>query len=394
MPLAPSQFAEYINTNRAGIALPQKDIIALSIKSGAYLMSGELLRGRSIDDISQDSDVIEETIILKDDDRFGPYTPGENRSITQRAVTQKLQFKARCYENPTYWTDFESRLNRIGGNAVKIKDYAKVLTLNQQITHLNGLENLAWVQASYAAMEQAAAGDKSGKAYSINTAIIEDNPAFTRVPPGWGNNPLFNVDTVANPEWMNKQQFYNASNIENFAASDGLISALDQLELSLGSNPPSEINAYDAVSSLGKSGYFVTNRDGMATLKRLRRNMNDLDAAPAGDLGVKLVSLNGSMFYYHSPLDTALINQSRATATNAPGAYNNTPFPAGRPRFYYINKLAFKPVFISKKMFQMTDVISGGISNPDAYGRYCQSWFNNICVNRAKLGVVAPTTVA
>jgi len=394
MPLVPSTFADYLNQNRAGLALSPKDIIAYSIRNGTYLLTGELLRGRGEDDLYQQSDVIEETVILKDDDRFGTYTPGEDRQLNVRNVTQKLQFKARCYENATYWTEFESKLNKIGGSAVKVKDYAKTLTVNQQITHLNGIETTAWAQASYTAMEQAAAGDKAGRVFSINTAITEDNGAFTRVPPGWGANPLFGVDTIANPEFDNKRAYYNHNNIDNFGAFDGLVAALDTIELAVGYNPPSQINTYDAVSSLGESGYFVTNRDGMQRLKMLRRNMNDLDAAPGGDLGVKLLSFNGSKFYYHAPLDTALINQTRATSTTSPGSYNNTPYPVGRPRFFYINKLAFKPVFIAGKMFSLTKVLEGGLQNPDAYGRFCQSWFNNICTNRAKLGVVAPLTVA
>jgi hypothetical protein len=65
MPLVPSTFADYLNQNRAGLALSPKDIIAYSIRSGTYLLTGELLRGRGEDDLYQQSDVIEETVILK-----------------------------------------------------------------------------------------------------------------------------------------------------------------------------------------------------------------------------------------------------------------------------------------------------------------------------------------
>lgn len=387
--MTPTQFADFLNSTRATILTGPKEIQNL-VQRNQYPIF-ELMKGRSFNDIARSVPYIEDTIYLKPYAQTGPYTPGKERTITMGDRSQQLRFAFGTAETNYGWTEAQYKSNTNGGERERVKDYKKFLEMDAITSHVGDLDNALFRKPDSAKMEDAPELSETRQAYSVPCAITEDDPAIQTLPPGWASSKIMNVPTTEKG-WKNQVVWYNPAKITDVKSNTGLLACMDEMAVRLTFKPPVQAGDNMQGQELGATVVCFTNLDGFKLVKAIKRSLNDSEATD-GNLAADRINYNGTLFIWCPQLDTEPLDQTRATnvsGTITLSTYTNQPFPVGKPRFYYVSKLAFKTIFYTDKMMFQTPVMNGGLKQPDFFGRYVQSWYNNVCINRTRLGVIAP----
>jgi hypothetical protein len=383
--MTPTQFQDFMNTTRPTILTDAMSISNLLQRNVSPFF--DFLRGRTMNDIARAVPFIDEMIYLYAFAQTGPYTPGQARTIGMGERSQQLKFQFASIETPTGWTVSQFKSNTNGGERERVKDYKKLLRMDQVTSHVNFLDDTLFRRPDSAKMEDAPALSKDGLPKSMLCAITEDDPAIQWTPPGWGSTKLMNVP-VTEKKWSNQVVFYDPSKLTDVKSAAGFLAAQDEMATRLTFKPPIEAKDAMQVSELGTGVLAYTNMDGFKTLKTIKRSLNDFEARD-GNLSADRINYNGVEYVWAPQLDTELLDQTRATAGVA-SVYTGNAYPKGKPRVLWATKLNFKPIFYGDMMLKATDVMNGGLLQPDFFGQYIQSWLECVCNNRRRMGAIAP----
>lgn len=396
MPLSPTQLQDFLqSTSQVYFQKNRKNLINSAVLNGEYVISGKMLAGRTMDDIVRGGTSVTDPIMLNEGGSFGSYVPGQTRTITPKNVLARTNFKYRSYKSDAPYTTASVQLNEKADMEAQLKNLKSVRNAQIYTDHCNGLERLAWAKADSANMEDAASLAENGKMLSINAFITEDNPAWQSWAPGWTAST---VGGVARTEvnWRNAVYHYTNANRLSKTSGDGIINGFDRMRFALSFSAPAIIPGMETTTKLDQGMLCITNRDGMEHVTQLIRLLNDgAGSAQGNNMGINEINYNGCRFIYHAPLDTAEINQTRATSSVASvyaTAAGRLTYQPGEPRFFFVNPQVLKPVFVNDCFMSPQAITNGGNQAPDLFNQEVWSWLQLICLKRNGLGVVAPLT--
>lgn len=372
-----SAFSNFLTLTRDN-KLRKADTILNDVARNSYSM-GQLLVGKGVGEVVRGGKFITERIRLTSAGNFGPYTPGQTRNPSRGSTIQTLNMPWRFYENNHPFTDAEVELNA-GDDFASYSSFKTSVKQELELDHYEGLEDTLWALPNAADMETGSTGTGTavpGAAYSIPALITEDGS----VPIGTGTfTTIHGLSPTTYTNWKNHVSTYGTDLADN---ATGLFAAFDQMLSKLDFQPPPGSKFFEK-SSAGQDVVCFTNTDGQNTFSRLLRGMNDQSRAGPQDPSYGMPQFKGIPIQRISALDTALLEQ------NPIGTLTTAVYPAGRPRFFFVNKKYLFPVFHGKHFMEETPPINGGVTQRDTDTLFKVSWFNTICRSRKRHGIIRP----
>lgn len=213
--------------------------------------------------------------------------------------------------------------------------------------------------------------------YSLRCFITEDGLAPSSTNGGvTGANwtTVMTVNTTTYPNWRNQVETYSLAG----GITVTLPRALDLMWDDVQYESPTNSQEFFQDTRLNKTT-ILTNRDGYQIVMDITRNMNDRTFSKESDFGM----LNGAVTYHGLPI--------RRIGAFENSALFSTVYPAGQPRFWFVNFNDIYPIYHKAKFMQNLD-IPGANSKPQAHVVARDTWSNNWCHNRRHQGIVVPTT--
>lgn len=374
-----SAFSNFLNLTRDNrLKTPEK--IINDVARNAYAM-GQMLMGKGTGEIVRGGKHISARIRLTSAGNFGAYTPGQQRNPSRGTSIQTISIPWRFYENNYPFTDAEVELNA-GDDFASYCSFRDSTKMDLETDHYEGLEDALWTLPHVANMETGSTSTGTaatpGAAYSIPTLITEDG----LVPKGTGTfTTVHGLSPSTFSNWRNQVSTYGTDPAH---PTTGIFAAFDQMLAKLDFQPPPGSGKYEKGTNTGSDILCFTNTDGQNIFSGLLRSSNDQTRAGPQDPSYGMPQFKGIPIQRISALDTALLEQ------NPIGTLTTAVYPAGRPRFFFINKKYLFPVFHGKHFMEETAPISGGVLQRDTMTMFKVSWFNLACLSRKRQGIITP----
>lgn len=380
-----ANFPTLFNTTRTKKLTSSSDII--NHVQRQFYPFAELIRGNVSDNISQPAGGVSiiEVGKFSRTRRFTKYNPGDQASVQRVDTTGVLAYAWRFYRSDILWTDFEYMANTRGGEEVQVKKFAKIKDADRQDEHLQGMDDLCFAVPNYTTMEAAPSGT-GGDAYSIPAWISENSTTFLPPSTVWGTDAIGGRAAGTNPEWRNQQQFFDST--APFDSTNGILAKFDIMESLLAYTGVSQ--APDATENVpGTDLVIYTSLQGEALLRQAARAGNDRWSNP-GDGGTSFPKpkFDGIPVYWCPQLTSGDPNAVNLDETG--GVYNAQPYPASKPRYFWVNKKNLHPVFMEGDMFAASPAARDPVSFPDTTVVWTKSTLNVVCNSRKRQGIVAP----
>lgn len=390
-PSSVSGFLNYlVNTRESRVFSATKIINALAKQ--AYLM-GEMIRGGSGDMAKAKSAGREfrETVKLVPFSNSRTFLPGDQRTPTRGTEDTPIIAPWRFHETNRPINDYEIDTNE-GDQYVVFKDLKTSITQGLYTDHINFLEAQLWAVPDGANMENRNPSP-TNKMYSIPSLITESGrQAPTAV---WGAAGAAVTIQAASPftltNWRNQVSAFDSANVDD--PQTGLFSAMDELMAKLQFTPPPGYEKYMENDDL-RALKIVTNLDGLNMFQALLRDSNNSTRAGPQDPSYGMPQFKGIPVKWIPAIDEALLDETGAVssplASVAEGTYTNQAYPAGKPRFYFINCAYLKAIFHPNHMMRETDPITGGAVQRDVNTVFLESVMNPMCFDRRRQGLIRP----
>ncbi len=370
---AASAFSNWLSLNREAILTGPKDIVN-DVSKRSYLMA-TMLRGRKLKgDIIRSGTYITERVKLHQLGSFRSYIPGETRSPSRNKTIETINYGWRFHESDVPYTDAEIDLSQ-GDRLTIYKNFEHSIMMDLKQDHLDGLEESWWRKPNQTTMDTQST--QGGDMYSIPAWVVEDD---TYMAPGWTTS-LGGIGPAAVDNWRNARETYLSSAFDD--PDTGLFQAMDLMSLDIRFEAVPNFTAYMESDNLNKL-CIATNKDGRAKFSGLCRSGNDRFRAGPQDPAYGSPVWQGVPVKYFAELDTVELDQSS-------GSYTSQAYPAGKPRYFFLNFKYLYPVFHSSHFLEVTDPIKGGITQRDAWAIFMVSWCNLVCRSRRRQGIVYPS---
>lgn len=335
-----------------------------------YLLS-EMLRGRSEEEILQAGSAIKDTIQLREAGSFQFYSPNPEFNPTDEDVLTDIDQDWRFAVTSYGFSDETIELNQGTSEDVYVA-LKKKYQQSQKVDMTNGTERAFWAVPDATTMEN---GSGDNPPFSSISAFV--NESSTYMWPGYST--IMGVSPTTEERWRCQLSAYNAAN--KAGEEDGILPAFDEMWLKVMFESPDSSSEYFENDRLRQMKIF-TNRDGMKQYKRLLRGGNDRFISPE-DPAYNSPKYAGIPLKYISLLDTAALEISGSTATG-------NAYPAGRPRYFWLNLRYLLPIYHRKAYMEQVGPIAGGINAPFSHAVYHRNWMNLFCRSRQRQGIVYP----
>ena len=389
-PSAVSGFLNYlVNTRESRVFSSTKIFNALAKQ--AYLMS-EMVRGSSGEMAKAKSSGREfrETIKLVPFSNSRTFLPGDERTPTRGTEDVAIIAPWRFHETNRPINDYEIDTNE-GDMFVQFKDLKTSIMQGLYTDHINFMEAQLWNTPDGPNMENRNASP-TNKMYSIPSIIVESS----RQAPvsGWGAVATSTIHT-ASPNtlvnWRNQVSRFDSAQLDD--PQNGLFSAFDEIFAKLQFVPPPGFEKYMENDDL-RGMKIVCNLDGYNAFQSLLRDANNSTRAGAQDPSYGMPTFKGIPVKWIPAIDEALLDETGSVSSPlgsvAEGTYTNQVYPAGKPRFFFINCNYFKAIFHPNHMMRETDPITGGARQRDVNTVFLESVMNLMCFDRRRQGIVCP----
>lgn len=380
-----ASFGLFFNANRAARLTPADNIMNLARTYNYPLFM--MMKGQNLFNTARGGSAITEVVKITDTGTFGAYTPGAFASVNGVNTSVTMSYQYRFYRSHVMWTDAERKLSTAGGTYTVVKNYADAKEQDRVSEHVRGLDGLCFARPNYTSMEAAPAGTGvDAAAYSIPAWIAEDTVRYLPPTAVWGTNALGGLDPTAIAAHRNQVSTYDHTDISN--GLTGIISAFDDIEISLKLMPIPGVSDKQMQSTSPTDLIIYTNKDGLKIIKSLYRNAQDR-WNNQNDAAWNLPTFDGIPFVACPQLDTELLEQSAYAGGTS--AYTGLAYTRGKPRYFWVNKTTLHPVFQEDDILspEKPMVISG--NQPDTTVVWTQSMLNIPCNARNRNGIVAPT---
>lgn len=362
-------YSDFLKATKVAKITGPEEILNEATKR-TYLFS-EMLRGKGPDEILQAGQSIKDTIQLTDAGTFQFYSPNPEFNPTDDDILTDTTLGWRFCVTNYGFSDETIELNN--GSSVDVyvrlkKKYAQ----GQKTDMWNGMENALWATPDSASMED---GTGDNPPFFSIPALVNESDTYA-----WpGFTTLHGVNFTNEERWRVQRATYNSLN--KAGEEDGILPAFDDMWLKVKFESPDGASEYWENDRLRQMKIF-TNRDGIKTYKRLLRGGNDNFISPQ-DPAYNSPVYAGIPLKYIEKLDTATLEISGSTATG-------NAYPAGKPRYLWLNMQYLVPVFHAKAYMQQVGPIPGGINSPFSHAVYHRNWLNIFCRSRQRQGIVYP----
>ena len=379
-------FGNYlVNTREARLTGPRDLLNELTLNT--YLFA-EMAKGKDGGVAVQSGTEISDTVKISPFSNSRNYAPGDNRTTTRGATDKRIFVPWRFTETDRPYTEAEIDLNE-GDEFTQFKNLEASLMTDLHTDHLNFCEASLWAKPDATAMENRNAGVNLPQ-YSIPCFVTESGGVPPTNTGAWTTLAQINPSTEVN--WRSKVATYDSANPDD--PNNGLFAAFDNIMPQLDYMVPGGYEKYIENDNL-KALKILTNLDGLNLFQSLLRSGNDQTRAGPQDPSYGKPVFKGIPIDYISTLDTAELDETGAvvgTATVAPtaGTYQSQAYPAGKPRFFFVNARYLKIVFHRKHMMRETDPIHGGVSQRDTMSVFVESWWNLFPKSRRRHGIIRP----
>lgn len=381
-----SAFGNYlVNTREARLTGPRELLNELT--KNTYLFA-EMARGKDGGVAIQSGTEISDTVKISPFSNSRNYAPGDTRTTTRGATDKRIFVPWRFTETDRPYTEAEIDLNE-GDEFTQFKNLEASLMTDLHTDHINFNEESLWRLPDATNMENRSAGVGLPQ-YSIPSIITESGGVAPTNTGAW--TTIASINPLTEVNWRSRVSTYDSANPDD--PNNGLFAAFDNLMPQLEFVVPGGFEKYMENDDL-RAMKIVTNLDGLNLFQSLLRSGNDQTRAGPQDPAYGMPQFKGIPIKYISTLDTALLDETGATAWNATtapaiGTYTNQAYPKGKPRFFFINAKYLKVVFHKKHMMRETDPISGGVQQRDTMSVFVESWWNLFPKSRKRHGMVRP----
>lgn len=332
---------------------------------------GEMLKGRTEEEVLQAGQSIKDTIQLSEAGTFEFYSPNPEFSPTDDDVLVDISEGWRFSKVHYGFSDETISLNHGTSEDVYVNLKHKY---EQQCRtdNMNGSERALWAVPVTGTMESG-----SGDAPPFYSFPAFVNEGTNGVWPGWTTIEGLNPSTEE--RWRCQQSTYDSTQPADEAA--GILAAFDEMFLKVQFESPEESSQYFETDRLRRMKIF-TNRDGHKIYKRLLRSGNDRFISPQ-DPAYNNPLYAGIPVRYIAMLDTALLEIVANVATGI-------AYPTNKPRFHWLNFNYLLPIYHTKGYMEQVGPIPGGITMPFSHAVYYRTWMNIFCRSRQRQGIVSP----
>lgn len=380
----PLAYAQWANLTREHQLLDAQTIINAAQRYQTWML-GEMLTVNASRLLRQSGGkYFTERLKLQNTGDFHFYSPGTPRTITRITTNRTAQYPWRTAENAVAWTDFELMTTQGKSDLDIFKNFRKSLRQDGASEHWDGMETAIWTPPDQATME--VLNVDPGVAYSIPAFVTENvNGTGPYRAPGWGTGTLAGIDPDDEVNWRNKVVRYTDADIGH--AHTGIFAAFDSMARQvMYRQPPGGFAKYFDDMNL-RSRKIATNGDGSDKYAQLLREGNDQFRAGPQDPAYGMPVFKGIPVYYAAALDVALLQETT-------GVYANTAYTTGKPRYFWLDLETLHPVYHADRFMYETEIQRGSIDQYDTFAQFYVSWFNIVCVDRRRQGIVCPLSDA
>jgi hypothetical protein len=382
--MALSAFGMYLTLTREQVLTPAEDIVNDSIRRHHTL--NRWLKNRPKEDYLRHGTQLVEFVQLDNHSNFAPVVPGQRRQPGRGGNKTKVVYPYRPYESARAYTEDEWEQNG-SDPAIAFKSFRKALMQDAWTDHLNGIEQLIWRKPDAQLMEVAAGGNPDDPdkplAFSLPAWIAENvTGAGAYLPPGWQSTvaTIGTVNPISKTGWRPVRRNYDPNN--PYGAS-GIFQGMEYVCETIKFDRPTNHAEYTTNDDLQRLMIF-TNTNGKLIYQEGLRQANDQLRAGPQDPAYGRPVFMGIPVDACDELDSALLAETA-------GSYDNTAYPDGKPRFFFVNGNFTFPVFNAKKMMRLKGPISGGIEYHDTEAVFLQTEMQIVCRSRRRNGIVAPS---
>jgi hypothetical protein len=386
-----SGFLNYlVNTRETRVFSATKIINALALQ--AYML-GEMIRGSNGEMAKAKSSGREfrETVKLVPFSNTRTFLPGDERTPTRGTEDTPIIAPWRFHETNRPINDYEIDTNE-GDMYAQFKDLKTSIMQGLYTDHINFMEAQLWAVPDGPNMENRNPSP-TNKMYSLPVTITESG----RQPPTsvWGAAAATVTIQAASPftltNWRNPVATYDSTQLDD--PQTGLFSAFDELMARLNFTPPPGYEKYMENDDL-RALKICTNLDGLNAFQALLRDSNNSTRAGPQDPAYGMPVFKGIPVKWIPQLDLSLLDETGAVssplASVAEGTYTGQAYPAGKPRFFFVNARYLKSIFHPQHMMRETDPITGGARQRDVNTVFLESVMNPMNFDRRRSGLIRP----
>lgn len=378
-------FANYlVNTRQARFKGPKDIVNELTLQN--YTFPDFMRNERSGVTVKGGSE-LRDVIKITEFSNFRPYIPGEVRTPSRGPTDQEYIVPWRFFENDRPVTDVEVSTNKDDAYA-QFKDFEHSLMMDLQTDHGNGLEFQLWQRPNQALM--AARAQTPGALMLSIPAVMTENGVSA---PGWGaTNPIQELRPDLNPRWRNQVAVYDQTDPEH--PYDGVLAAFTDCvnKTRYKSWKGKEQWMQGSSSMVNYGACFYTSLGGLNLYQNLLRASNDHTRFGPQDPAYPHPLFNRIPVKHCAALDEALLDQTGAVTGDPaqPGTYSGTPYPANRPRFFFVVYEWLKLWFKKGKLFNEDGPKDGGAIQRDVNTMFIESHCNTFTRSRRRLCIIRP----
>jgi len=366
-------FSDLMLSSR-GVATSAVGKLALQSSTYRRYLTRLMVAGKDPKKFLQGGPMLHDYIALDFASSYQEYSPTSGFNWTATNSMKKISLPFKYAMVHCTWFDHEVILSS-GDLTTTFKRVKDFKFAEMELSFWEGREKSLWATPDVVEMEGGT--DTGSKWHSLRCYITEDGlaPSSTNggvVGSNWTTVMGQNPSTYVN--WRNQVENYNPS-----AVDTTLLRAMDLMWDDVQYESPSNSQQYIQDTDMQRC-CILTNRDGYAMLMDLQRGMNDRAYSKENDLGL----VNGAIVYHGIPVKRI-------------GAFEDstvmTAYPAGSPRFWFVNFNYIYPLYHEDRFLHPIDV-NPPTTKPQAHPVAKDTWGDLWCQSRRQQGIVVPSATA
>jgi hypothetical protein len=312
---------------------------------------------------------------------FGTFVPGSVHTSSRTNTTQTLSWAPSIYLNSVPRTEQELIYSEGNTQEVQFKNFRKSLGQDLTVAHWEGLENLLFAVPDSTAMETLTLQGNS--CFSVLAYISENSSTYLPPSSVWSASTVAQMNPATYSVWRNALKTYNSAQPSH--PTEGLFSAFGRASSAIDFTAPTGADLGDGYTKDGMEKLMIwTNEDGENIYADLARSGQDQfrGGTNASDPSYAGINWRGKKIRKSTALrDNAL--------EEAAGSYTGNAYPAGKPRFFFING-EFTYLSFHERKFMDRYSETGGARQPGTTVEFMESHPQLICVARNRNAVVYP----
>ena len=392
MASALSTFNDFVDTTGPSFLTSAQDVVNEACRNN-YLLR-RFLKGKGPEEVVQGGTKIKDTMMFDEKNSLQYYQPNETFSWENPQVLDNWEIDWRFCVDHMSWTDQEVELNTGGGmgRGARHQQFKALKRTKEQrmwTSILNGMEDALFRAPNSTEMEGGAAA--ATRPYSIPTFVNEcDNGSYnSSATTAFSTVQGITTSATAYTKWQPKQVTYGNATAN---ASNGVISAMDQMFMDVQFTPPPSHQEYFESPSLNAQFIACSQAAQRIYTRQLRELQDTFVTAGRQDPAYMRPQFAGIDLERVVALDT----YAGYGGTGGGGTLGTEQTAAGTgnkkgPRYYFVNGNYMKPVFHSAR-YMYTHPSMRHPNQPFTTIVPVDSWMNFICRSRQRQGIVFPST--